>query len=66
MCRHDPVVPVRAGPGRLVPEPVSAELAHAHTGWCLSLPELLNDRKKRCIKQILGIFYDISLIETAE
>ena len=49
MCRHEPVEPVRAGPGRLVPEPVPAEPAQARAGRCLSLPEPLKDRKKRCI-----------------
>ena len=42
-------VPVRAGPGRLMPEPVPAEPAQARAGRCLSLPEPLKDRKKRCI-----------------
>ena len=37
--RYVPDVPVRAGPGRLVPEPAV---------MCLSLPEPLKDRKKRC------------------
>ena len=32
MCRHEPVEPVRAGPGRLVHEPVPAELAQARVG----------------------------------
>ena len=49
MCRHEPVMPARAGPGRLVPEPVPAEPAQARAGRCLSLAELLKDRKKRCI-----------------
>ena len=38
MSRHEPVVPVRAGTGRLVLEPVPAEPAQARAGWCLSLP----------------------------
>ena len=49
MCRHEPVVTVRAGPSRLVPEPVTAEPAQARAGRCLSLPEPLKDRKKRCM-----------------
>ncbi len=57
MCRHEPVEPVRVGPGRSVPEPVPAEPmqmeiethAQAHAGRCLSLPEPLKDCKKRCI-----------------
>ena len=35
MSRHEPV---RAGPGRFVPEPVPAEPAQARAGRCLSLP----------------------------
>ena len=49
MCRHEPVVPVRAGPGRLVPEPVPAQV---RAGRCLSLPEPLKDRKKRCNEKL--------------
>ena len=37
MYRHEPVEPTRAGPGRLVPEPVPAEPAQARAGRCLSL-----------------------------
>ena len=49
--RYVPVVPIRAGPGRLVPEPVPAEPAQVRAGRCLSLLEPLKDRKKRCIFQ---------------
>ena len=49
MYRHEPVEPVKAGPGRLVPEHVPAEPAQARAVWCLSLPGPLKDRKKRCI-----------------
>ena len=48
MCCDEPVVPVRADPGRVVPEPVSAEPAQARAGWCLNLPKPLKDRKKPC------------------
>ena len=44
------IVPVRPGPGRLVPEPVPAVPPN---GTCLSLPEPLKDRKKRCIINFL-------------
>ena len=54
MCRHEPVVPVRASPGRLLPEPVPAEPAQACSGRCLSLPVPLKDRKKRCIQNDFG------------
>ena len=61
MGRSEPVpagriryVPVRAGPGRLAPEP---EPAHARAGRSLSRLEPLKDRKKRCISyKILGFF----------
>ena len=51
----EPVVPVRAGPARLVPEPVPAE-----PGRCRPLPEpagafLAKDRKKRCMYNIVRI-----------
>ena len=38
ICRHEPVVPSRAGPGRLVSEPVPAEPAQARVGRCPGLP----------------------------
>ena len=46
MCRHEPVVPVRADPGRLMSEPAPAQIRACR---CLTLSEPLKDRKKRCI-----------------
>ena len=66
LCRDESAVPIKAGPGRLVPETAQARAqAHAQTRgtvpepavWSLNLPEPLKDRKKRCTLNYALIFF---------